>query len=109
MLKSRQGRKIPDGTEFVVVVSVAASGVKGDSVVSRQCQWPVDLREQRIPCVCVQTTHGEVMVHDNCLKVLSRLASQPQARWTSAMVREMEKVLFVEKVGYRKLRDMPQK
>ena len=97
LLTSRQGRLIPDSAEFVTVVTIAASGVKGDSVVSRKSQWSDDLQQQRIPCVCVQATHLEAMSHDNSLKVLCALASQPQARWSPTKVLEMGRELGISR------------
>ena len=93
LLKNRKERKIPDSVEFVAVLSLAVSGAKGDSVVHRRSQWPADLQEQRIPCVRVQSNHGEVMLHDDCLKVLCELATQPQRRWSEEQVRHMRKEL----------------
>jgi hypothetical protein len=84
---------VPADTEFVTVVCAAAKGISGDGAVSRRSQWPRDLQDQRIACVCVQATHTDAMVHDDCVKVLCDLAKQPQPRWSEARVRDMRKEL----------------
>jgi pimeloyl-ACP methyl ester carboxylesterase len=89
LLKSRQGRQLPAGTEFVTVMCAAAKGVPGDGAVSRHSQWPLDLQDQCTPCVCLQATHVDCMVHDDCVKVLCNLAKEPQPRWSEARVRAM--------------------
>lgn len=93
VLKSRQGRLVPAGVEFVTVVCLTTEGGKSDGVVSRQSQWPLDLQEQRTPCVCVRMHHGEVMLNGDSARVLCTLATEPQSRWSEARVREMRKVL----------------
>jgi pimeloyl-ACP methyl ester carboxylesterase len=93
VLKNRHGRLVPAGIDFVTVVCVTAEGGKGDGVVSRQSQWPLDLQEQRIPCVRVHTNHHEVMLNDDSVKVLCALAAEPQPRWSAARVRDMRREL----------------
>jgi pimeloyl-ACP methyl ester carboxylesterase len=93
VLKSRQGRLVPAGVEFVTVVCLKTEGGMSDGVVSRQSQWPLDLQEQRTPCVCVHTNHHDVMMNDDSVKVLCTQATKSQPRWSEARVREMRKEL----------------
>jgi pimeloyl-ACP methyl ester carboxylesterase len=93
VLKSRQGRHVPPAIEFVTVVCLKTEGGKSDGVVSLQSQWPLDLQEQCTGCVCVHTNHHEAMRNDDAIKVLCKLATEPQRRWSAARVVEMRREL----------------
>jgi pimeloyl-ACP methyl ester carboxylesterase len=93
VLKRRQARLVPAGTEFVTAVCITTEGGKGDGVVSRQSQWPLDLQEQHIPCVRVHTNHHQVMLNEDSVKILVTLATEPQPRWSTARVRDMRREL----------------
>jgi pimeloyl-ACP methyl ester carboxylesterase len=88
VLKSRQDRTIPAAIDFVTVVTCTSAKANGDNLVSRQCQWSSDLRDQGIPRVCVCGTHLEVMAHDECLDLYCRLVTQSQPRWSASKVQQ---------------------
>jgi hypothetical protein len=90
--RSKKGVKIPDGVEFVVIIGSIAGG--GDGVVSRSSQWPPDLREQGIPALKSDLTHSRAMRSDACARLLCRLVTTPQPRWSKEGVEAARKEFF---------------
>lgn len=88
VLKSREKKSIPASIDFVAAVCCTSPTSRGDGAVNRHCQWPVDLQNQGVPCVCLTGSHNEVMAHEDCLKVYCRLLTQPQPRWGTTQVQQ---------------------
>jgi pimeloyl-ACP methyl ester carboxylesterase len=93
-LKIRTGKRIPLHLSFVSVVGDGAG--LGDGVVSRESQWPADLRAQGIPVYHWRTTHFTVMRSQTEIKRLADLVRDPQPRWTPVQVALMKKELGVK-------------
>jgi pimeloyl-ACP methyl ester carboxylesterase len=87
--KSRRDRAIPSSIDFVTVVACSTGNSTGDGAVNRQCQWPSDLQDQGIPCICVDGSHLGVMSDEACFDVYCKLVTQPQPRWGHSQVAAM--------------------
>jgi pimeloyl-ACP methyl ester carboxylesterase len=87
-----RGAKVPDGVEFVVMLGSLAG--QGDGVLSKDSQWPADLRAQGIPVVKVEAAHGLVMRLESCALTLCRLIATPQPRWSAEGVEAARKELL---------------
>jgi pimeloyl-ACP methyl ester carboxylesterase len=98
-LEQRQGKKIPDGVEFVCVVGNGL--VTGDGVVSTRSQWPEDLQAQGVPAVTLGTEHWEALRSERAAQVIAALARVGQPRWNPAQVDAMRKQLFRGKAETR--------
>jgi pimeloyl-ACP methyl ester carboxylesterase len=58
-LKTRAGKQVPAAVQFVCLIGDGAG--LGDTVVSKESQWPPDLQAQGIPAVLARTMHFTVM------------------------------------------------
>ncbi len=93
-LLDRKGKSIPKHVQFVCVMG--DGGGVGDFVVSDDSQWPIDLQEQGIPVVRLQTTHVTVMRSSSAADYLSALVVEPIPRWSKARVEAARKEIFGE-------------
>ena len=90
--RAERGVRIPSNVEFTVVMGTFAG--MGDTLASRESQWPEDLREQGIPVVAVTAVHCLAMRSDACASVIGRLASTPRKRWTEEKVEKAKDELL---------------
>jgi pimeloyl-ACP methyl ester carboxylesterase len=93
-LLDRKGKSVPKHVQFVCVLG--DGGGVGDFVVSDDSQWPVDLQEQGIPVIRLQTTHVTAMRSSSVADYLSALAVEPIPRWSKARVDAARKEIFGE-------------
>jgi hypothetical protein len=93
-LQERQGKKIPDGVEFICVVGNGLGS--GDGVVSTRSQWPEDLQAQGVPAVPLETEHWKALSAPRTAQVLARLVRESQPRWDAAQVAAMRRWLWRE-------------
>ena len=91
VLKKREGKKIPDGVEFVCVVG--SCRIAGDGVVLTKSQWTLDLQAQGIPAHPLRLTHWDAMKNPKTIELLQKLVKEPQPRWDAKKVLESMKTI----------------
>jgi pimeloyl-ACP methyl ester carboxylesterase len=98
-MEERQGKRIPDGVDFVCVVGNGLG--KGDGVVSTRSQWPEDLQAQGVPAFGLDTEHWKAMQTEKGAQLIAQLVRERQPRWAPAQVAAARKRLLHEETGGR--------
>ena len=91
-LKARADKMIPNGVQFVCVLSNAA-GV-GDGLVRCDCQWTADLQQQCVPVTVVKVAHPMAPRVKKGVDAIAVAVREDQPRWKPERVREMKDELF---------------
>ena len=93
-LKERAARTIPEGVQFVLILSDI--GGKTDGLVRCDCQWTPDLQVQCVPVLPIKVLHPQVPRAVKGIEAIAAAVKEDQPRWKPERVRDVKKELFNE-------------
>lgn len=93
-----RSKTLPEKLEFAAVVCKAGR-LSGDTVVSLESQWPIELQQQGVPAALVLSNHYSVMKDPESVRTIVDLAKNKLVRWDEPDVQKTRKLLFETTFG----------